>query len=106
MKSVTIKDASGEVLIKVIHKKDGSYDRIIKKNLTGIIVEVRGDDNSKVMWETEVPTNKYGNQLEPPLRLEKLEAVRKVAEKIRSDDPYLSGSKVVIELEQALREAK
>jgi hypothetical protein len=39
-------------------------------------------------------------------KIEKLEAVRKVAEKIRSDDPYLSGSKVVIELEQALREAK
>lgn len=39
-------------------------------------------------------------------KIEKLEAVRKAAQKIRSDDPYLSGSRVVIELEQALEGAK
>lgn len=51
MKSVTIKDLDGRLLIKVIEKKDGSYELIQAKEYDEFItIEVRDDKNCKVRW--------------------------------------------------------
>jgi hypothetical protein len=69
---------------------------------------------TEVLKLNPIPANKYGDQLEPPwevikrtrLRLEKLEAVRRAAQKVVcfKHTEELSGANK--ELQQALREAK
>ncbi len=54
MKSVTIKDHKGKVLIKVVHRKDGTYNLIKKEELSYIKVEAKAVDGSRVYFKTEV----------------------------------------------------
>uniref|UniRef100_A0A6M3J2W9 Uncharacterized protein n=1 Tax=viral metagenome TaxID=1070528 RepID=A0A6M3J2W9_9ZZZZ len=55
MKSVTIRDNRGEVVIKVIHRKNGKYEIIVTPDINrDCDIEVRADDGSKVLfggWE-------------------------------------------------------
>jgi hypothetical protein len=48
MKSVTIKDKKGNLLIKVLHRKNGVYDILKEPSLDDIEIEIRDDSNSKV----------------------------------------------------------
>ena len=49
MKSITIKDKSGKVLLKVIHRKNGVIDGIKDTSITGVSIEARDDKNCKIM---------------------------------------------------------
>lgn len=53
MKSITIRNKSGEVLIKILHKKSGEYELIKRSTLADTDVEVRDDQNHKVMFLDE-----------------------------------------------------
>ena len=53
MKSVTIKDRDGNILIKIRKLKDGSYEKVLESSVQGVIVEVKTDDNQKVVWLNE-----------------------------------------------------
>ena len=55
MKSVTIRDKRGEILVKVIHRKNGKYDLIKTPEIDrDCDIEVGADDNSKVIfWRWE-----------------------------------------------------
>jgi hypothetical protein len=48
MKSVTIKDQDGNVMLKIIHHKNGVYESIKHPSLKDWKVDVRASDNSKV----------------------------------------------------------
>lgn len=52
MKSVTIRDKrTGEIIVKVIRKKNGEYELTRQKYLEdSITVDVREDNGSKVTW--------------------------------------------------------
>ena len=51
MKSITIKDKNGKLLIQIKKCKDGSYDQTIMEGLD-VKVVVIADDNGKVMFGT------------------------------------------------------
>jgi hypothetical protein len=48
MKSVIIKNQHGEVMLKIIHHKNGVYESIKHPSLDGWQIDVRELDNSKV----------------------------------------------------------
>lgn len=51
MKSVTIKDHSGKILVKVKHLKNGQYEATVVNDLVGkISVDARTDENTKVIF--------------------------------------------------------
>ena len=51
MKSVTIRNKQGEILVKVIHRKSGVYDLISTPEIArDCEIEARADDNSKVIF--------------------------------------------------------
>ena len=51
MKSVTIRNKQGEILVKVIHRKSGGYDLISTPEIArDCEIEVRADDGSKVIF--------------------------------------------------------
>lgn len=52
MKSVTVKDRYGKIIIKVIHRKNGRYEIITAKTVhdSGATIEVRDDEGHKVMF--------------------------------------------------------
>ena len=51
MKSVTIRDKQGKILVKIIHRKNGQYDLIKTPEIDrDCDIEVRADDNSKVIF--------------------------------------------------------
>lgn len=50
MKSVTIKDKKGKMLIKVLEHKDGTYTILQLPEYDGVIdIEIRDDKGCKVM---------------------------------------------------------
>ena len=49
MKSITIKDKFGKVLLKVIHRKNGIIDGIKDASIANVSIEVRDDKNCKIM---------------------------------------------------------
>lgn len=50
IKSVTVKDQYGKVLIKVIYRKNGKYETEITKELHNrILIEIRDENNAKVL---------------------------------------------------------
>uniref|UniRef100_A0A6M3LSI9 Uncharacterized protein n=1 Tax=viral metagenome TaxID=1070528 RepID=A0A6M3LSI9_9ZZZZ len=49
MKSVTIKQ-NGEVLIKIIHRKNGVIDLIKRPDLAKLEIDVRDDRNYKIQF--------------------------------------------------------
>jgi hypothetical protein len=51
MKSVTIKDRYGNLLLKVIHRKAGKYDLFRDEALADIDVDVRDDRGCKVTFD-------------------------------------------------------
>lgn len=53
MKSVTLRTEQGEVLLKILHKKSGEYNLIKHSTLQDIEVEVRDEQNHKVMFNRE-----------------------------------------------------
>ena len=53
MKSVTIRDKKGKLLIKVLHRKDGCYDILKLNSLEEIDIEIRDDKNCKVFIPPE-----------------------------------------------------
>jgi len=51
MKSVTIRNKQGKILVKIIHRKSGVYDLIKTPEIDrDCDIEVRADDNSKVIF--------------------------------------------------------
>ena len=53
MKSVTIKDRKGDILIKIVHTKNGKYTCVHAGELDGqIYIEARDDKNCKVEFKT------------------------------------------------------
>ena len=49
MKSVTVKDLHGNILVKVVHQKNGEYSCIHSTDLEGkIIIEARDEQNKKI----------------------------------------------------------
>jgi len=50
MKSVTIRDHKGQILIKVVHRKNGSIDTMKLVDLQDITIEVRDNDGKKVWF--------------------------------------------------------
>jgi len=50
IKSITIKDAIGKVLFKIIARKNGEYDMIRAVSLKDLMVEVRNEKNEKIMF--------------------------------------------------------
>lgn len=51
MKSVTIKDRNGILLIKILQKKNGEYEYLRSNDLIGVVVDVRNDNNEKVWFK-------------------------------------------------------
>ena len=53
MKSITIKDTrKGEILIKLIHRKSGKYDLIVRDDIKGQVeITARGDDGCLVWFQ-------------------------------------------------------
>lgn len=50
IKSVTVKDQYGKILIKVIYRKNGHYETDIAKELHNrILIEIRDENNAKVL---------------------------------------------------------
>ena len=49
MKSVTIKDLTGKILIKIIHRKSGRYDVEKYGVVTKIVVEIRDENGRKTL---------------------------------------------------------
>ena len=50
IKSITIKDASDKVLLKIIARKNGTYDMIRAVTLKDLEIEVRNEKNEKIMF--------------------------------------------------------
>jgi len=51
MKSVTIKDHNGKILVKVKQLKNGEYEATVANDLVGkISVDARTDENTKVIF--------------------------------------------------------
>jgi ribosomal protein L25 (general stress protein Ctc) len=49
MKSVTIKDSKGKILVKVLHRKNGEIDAILHTSIQDrISVDIRDNDNYKI----------------------------------------------------------
>jgi hypothetical protein len=48
MKSVTVKDPNGILILKVIHRKSGKIEVIYRGVLSGYCIDIRDDDNKKV----------------------------------------------------------
>jgi len=48
MKSVTIKDPNGVLILKVIHRKNGEIEVIYNGVLEKYCFDIRDDDNKKV----------------------------------------------------------
>lgn len=58
MKSITVKDKWGNLLIKVIHRKNGEYELVKHPDIQNdFAVEVRDDKNCKVTFggHNEIP---------------------------------------------------
>jgi len=54
LKSVTIKDKNGTIIIKVIHRKNGKYELIRNADVPcNVVIEVRNDKGRKVMFRKE-----------------------------------------------------
>ena len=69
MKSVTIRDQTGRILIKVIHRKSGAYEVLKAPDLQTINLEVRDNDNHKVLFGTGViPKHSGKTPLKAPNR--------------------------------------
>lgn len=51
IKSVTIKDDRGALLIKVLHRKSGEYEVLRHASCANVSVEIRDDKNRKVLLE-------------------------------------------------------
>lgn len=51
MKSVTIRDAHGNLLIKIIERKNGTYDLFKSNGCEYVQVEARDNSNHKIMWD-------------------------------------------------------
>ena len=50
MKSVSIKDKDGNLLIHIIKRKNGIYDCKKHVSVKGLIIEVRNENSEKVSW--------------------------------------------------------
>lgn len=50
MKSVTIRNNDSEILVKIIHRKNGAYDLIRRLGLAALDIEVRDDKGYKVIF--------------------------------------------------------
>jgi len=50
IKSITIKDIRDKLLIKIIARKNGTYDMIREVTLKDLMVEVRNEKNEKIMF--------------------------------------------------------
>jgi len=50
IKSITIEDTDGKLLLKIIARKNGRYDMIREVTLKDLLVEVRNDKNEKIMF--------------------------------------------------------
>lgn len=48
MKSVTIRDDKGMILIKVLERKNGTYDILQETRCLHLKIEIRDDKNQKV----------------------------------------------------------
>ena len=50
MKSVTIRDKEGKIVVKVIHRKSGVYDTVRSKSFmaAGATIDIRDDKGRKV----------------------------------------------------------
>ena len=60
MKSVIIRDKKGEILIKIIHRKNGIFDITRRSDLVNADIEVRDDNNRKVVLAPAVPFSAIG----------------------------------------------
>ena len=50
MKSITIKNPNGDLLIKIIHRKNGEYECIRHPDVMDATIEVRNEKREKVTW--------------------------------------------------------
>lgn len=53
MKAVTIRNKSGEILVKIVHRKSGEYELIKHSTLTDVDIEVRDQKNRKIMFQAK-----------------------------------------------------
>ena len=51
IKSITIKDKKGYLLLKVISRKNGKYEIIVDANLHDLEIDVRNERMEKVMFK-------------------------------------------------------
>lgn len=52
MKSITIKDRTGKILIKIIDRKDGIHKTVLAE-LVDLRIIVRDDNNKIIHWEDQ-----------------------------------------------------
>ena len=50
IKSITIKDVRDKLLIKIIARKNGTYDMIRDATLKDLEIEVRNEKNEKIIF--------------------------------------------------------
>ena len=51
MKSITIKDTlKGEILIKLVHRKSGNFDLIVRDDIQGQVEITARDDKGCLVW--------------------------------------------------------
>ena len=53
MKSITIRDRKGMILVKVLHRKSSEYELIKAAGLREVTVEVRDNKGHKIMFNEE-----------------------------------------------------
>jgi len=53
MRSVTVKDKNGNIILKVLHRKNGEYDMTIDPSFkkTGVTIDIRSNSGGKVLME-------------------------------------------------------
>jgi hypothetical protein len=63
MKSVTIRDSQGIILIKILDRKNGLTEIVMNPDLEYLNIEIRDNDNRKVIFGKRIPLDNRSSKI-------------------------------------------